>query len=141
MGVLDNAKDVRTPLRLRTMMEDAGLVNIEGYTIQLPLCDWPRGIIFRCQGKRTSIALRVTFFADLCCLLSSKYKLTRIAIADIREREIGQLNQENISKLLGSLSLFPFTQRLRMAIEEWLVLIAHARSEASNPAFKAYFPL
>ncbi|KAI9865148.1 MAG: hypothetical protein M1813_002468 [Trichoglossum hirsutum] len=103
MGVLDNAKDVRTPLRLRTMMEDAGLVNIEGYTIQLPLCDWPR--------------------------------------ADIREREIGQLNQENISKLLGSLSLFPFTQRLRMAIEEWLVLIAHARSEASNPAFKAYFPL
>ncbi|KAH0565897.1 hypothetical protein GP486_000700 [Trichoglossum hirsutum] len=72
---------------------------------------------------------------------SSEYKLTRIAIADIREREIGQLNQENVSKLLGSFSLFPFTQRLRMAIEEWLVLIAHARSEARNPAFKAYFPL
>ena len=62
-------------------------------------------------------------------------------MADTREQEIGQMNEENVTKLLSSLSLFPFTQQLRIAIEEWLVLIAHARREACNPAFRAYFPL
>ncbi|KAI9775043.1 MAG: hypothetical protein M1839_001595 [Geoglossum umbratile] len=62
-------------------------------------------------------------------------------MVDAREREIGQMNEENVSKLLSSLSLFPFTQQLRIAIEEWLVLIAHARNEACDPALRAYFPL
>jgi len=60
---------------------------------------------------------------------------------DAEKRRLGEMNQPNVNALLGSLSLYPFTEFLGMPIEQWLVLIAHARREAENPAFKAYFPL
>ncbi|KAF5719256.1 methyltransferase [Fusarium mundagurra] len=37
--------------------------------------------------------------------------------------------------------LYPFTQFLGMSFSDFQLLIAQARSEASNPAFKAYFPV
>ncbi|KAI0009727.1 S-adenosyl-L-methionine-dependent methyltransferase [Xylariaceae sp. FL0662B] len=58
-----------------------------------------------------------------------------------REFEIGIANQENVRLLLSSLALYPFTERLRMSITEFHVLVAQARLEASNPALKPYFPL
>ncbi|KAF5634119.1 methyltransferase [Fusarium sp. NRRL 25303] len=38
-------------------------------------------------------------------------------------------------------ALYPFTQFLGMSFSDFQLLIAQARSEASNPAFKAYFPV
>ncbi|EKJ77281.1 hypothetical protein FPSE_02556 [Fusarium pseudograminearum CS3096] len=58
-----------------------------------------------------------------------------------RDYEIGVSNRDNVSQLLSSLALYPFTQMLGMSFTDFQLLVAQARSEASNPAFKAYFPL
>ncbi|KAG8350413.1 hypothetical protein FVEN_g11434 [Fusarium venenatum] len=58
-----------------------------------------------------------------------------------RDYEIGVSNKDNVSQLLSSLALYPFTQFLGMSFTDFQLLVAQARSEASNPAFKAYFPL
>ncbi|KAI9821314.1 MAG: hypothetical protein M1827_004050 [Pycnora praestabilis] len=102
LSALEEIKDLRAPLRLNTMMANAGFVDMESKMIPLPLCAWSR---------------------------------------DPREFEIGNLNRQNVQKLLGNLSLYPFTERLGMALEEMLVLVARARSEADDPSLKAYFPL
>ncbi|KAL1864227.1 hypothetical protein Daus18300_007824 [Diaporthe australafricana] len=60
---------------------------------------------------------------------------------DAREKEVGTANRENMSHLLSSLALYPFTERLNMSITEVQVLLAQARREAQDPAFKAYFPV
>ncbi|CAG7564123.1 unnamed protein product [Fusarium equiseti] len=58
-----------------------------------------------------------------------------------RDYEIGRSNNDNVSQLLSSLALYPFTQFLGMSFNDFQLLVAQARSEASNPAFKAYFPI
>jgi hypothetical protein len=60
---------------------------------------------------------------------------------DAREKEVGIANRENMSHLLSSLAIYPFTERLGMSITEVQVLLAQARREAQNPSFKAYFPV
>ncbi len=62
-------------------------------------------------------------------------------LIDPRERSIGEENRTNISRLLGTLALYPFERRLGMSFEETQVLVAQARAEAANPNLKAYFPL
>jgi hypothetical protein len=84
--------------------------------------------------------------------------LTRLTIADQREYDIGVANQENVRMLLSSVALYPFTHYLRyipfrgvpskykskadysvsMSITEFHVLVAKARVEAANPAFKVH---
>ncbi|KAM5348039.1 hypothetical protein ACJ41O_007863 [Fusarium nematophilum] len=58
-----------------------------------------------------------------------------------RDHEIGWANNDNVNQLLYSLALYPFTQFLGMSFNDFQLLVAQARSEASNPAFKAYFPI
>ncbi|KAH8775734.1 UMTA methyltransferase [Hyaloscypha sp. PMI_1271] len=58
-----------------------------------------------------------------------------------RDNEIGTTNRENIQRMLNSLAIFPFTERLNIPIQDVHLLIAQARVEADNPAFKAYLPL
>ncbi|GAP84850.2 putative umta methyltransferase [Rosellinia necatrix] len=53
-----------------------------------------------------------------------------------RDYNIGTANEENVRMLLSSLALYPFTHYLNMPIEEFHVLVARARAEASNPALK-----
>jgi hypothetical protein len=48
LSALDGLKDVRRPMYLHRMMIDAGLVDIESRTIQLPLCGWSRGMAPNC---------------------------------------------------------------------------------------------
>ncbi|KAI3402125.1 hypothetical protein diail_54 [Diaporthe ilicicola] len=60
---------------------------------------------------------------------------------DVREKEVGTANRENMSHLLSSLAIYPFTERLDMSITEVQVLLAQARREAQDPGFKAYFPV
>ncbi|KAK7704949.1 hypothetical protein SLS64_008297 [Diaporthe eres] len=60
---------------------------------------------------------------------------------DAREKEVGTANRENMSHLLSSLAIYPFTERLNMSITEAQVLLAQARRDAQNPSFKAYFPV
>ena len=62
-------------------------------------------------------------------------------MTDPRDREIGELNRENIRRLLSSLALYPFTQRQGMTIEAFQAMITQARAEAADPSLKAYFPL
>jgi len=58
-----------------------------------------------------------------------------------RDYEIGAANRDNVQRMLSSLAIFPFTERLNMPIQDVHLLVAQARVEADNPAFKAYFPL
>lgn len=51
------------------------------------------------------------------------------------------MNRENVRRLLSSLALYPFTQRMGMTLEAFQALIAQARTEAADPSLKAYFPL
>ncbi|PMD36288.1 S-adenosyl-L-methionine-dependent methyltransferase, partial [Hyaloscypha variabilis F] len=53
-----------------------------------------------------------------------------------RDRAIGNLNRENVQNMLSSLVLYPFTKRLGMTIQDTQLLVAQARIEADNPAFK-----
>ncbi|KAF8849992.1 UMTA methyltransferase [Acephala macrosclerotiorum] len=58
-----------------------------------------------------------------------------------RDRDIGIANHENVHRLLSSLAIYPFTERLGMSIQDVHLLVAQARLEADEPGFKAYFPL
>ncbi|KAL8407953.1 hypothetical protein RB594_006671 [Gaeumannomyces avenae] len=58
-----------------------------------------------------------------------------------REYAIGVANRDNVRRLLGSHAMYPFTTRLGMSVTEVQLLVARARHEADNPAFKAYFPV
>lgn len=58
-----------------------------------------------------------------------------------REKEIGTANRENTFHLLSSLAIYPLTERLGMSITDVQLLVAQARREALDPAFKAYFPV
>ncbi|KAI6381089.1 hypothetical protein MCOR25_001388, partial [Pyricularia grisea] len=58
-----------------------------------------------------------------------------------RERSIGAANRDNVHKLLASLATYPFAQGLGMSLKDIHLLVAQARNEAENPAYKAYFRL
>jgi hypothetical protein len=60
---------------------------------------------------------------------------------DAREKEVGVANRENMSHLLSSLAIYPFTERLGMPITEVQVLLAQARRDGQDPSLKAYFPV
>lgn len=60
---------------------------------------------------------------------------------DQRDNDVGIANRENVRRMLLSLAIYPFTERLRMPVQDVHLLVAQARLEADDPAFKAYFPL
>jgi hypothetical protein len=60
---------------------------------------------------------------------------------DLREKRIGESMNRIVADTLRSLSLYTLTTRLHMRIQDLDKLIERAAAEASNPAFKAYFPL
>lgn len=71
---------------------------------------------------------------------------------DPREYNIGTANRENVQQFLGSMALYPFTERLgqvplshynhfnltypRMPIQDVQLLVAQARGEADDPSLK-----
>ncbi|KAK4100864.1 S-adenosyl-L-methionine-dependent methyltransferase [Parathielavia hyrcaniae] len=55
---------------------------------------------------------------------------------DPRENAIGTANRANVQRLLSSLAVYPFAQALNMTNVDIELLVAQARSEADNPAFK-----
>ncbi|AEO55388.1 hypothetical protein MYCTH_2116126 [Thermothelomyces thermophilus ATCC 42464] len=58
--------------------------------------------------------------------------------SDLRENAIGAANQANVHHLMSSLSVYPFAHTLNMTDTDIQLLIAQARSEANDPAFKDY---
>lgn len=107
-------------IRLEGLMRNAGFENVESRMMQLPLCGWPDGLSLNCCGDEDG--------------------LTRRSL-DAREKEVGTANRENMSHLLSSLAIYPFTERLGMSITEVQVLLAQARREAQTLELKAYFPV
>ncbi|PKS08897.1 hypothetical protein jhhlp_003510 [Lomentospora prolificans] len=101
-------KDPRSPLQMEAMLRSAGFVDIEARVLTLPI-------------HALSKARELTFTDGF---------------VDERERNIGLANRENIHRLLSSMAVYPFTEFLGMSIAEVQILVAQARSEASNPAFK-----
>ncbi|KAL6893259.1 S-adenosyl-L-methionine-dependent methyltransferase [Trichoderma evansii] len=61
--------------------------------------------------------------------------------SDPRDHEIGTLNAGIVSQLLYSMGLYPFTQMRDMPLEDFQLMVAQARNEATNPSYRAYFPL
>ncbi|KAL7808053.1 S-adenosyl-L-methionine-dependent methyltransferase [Trichoderma aethiopicum] len=60
---------------------------------------------------------------------------------DPRDHAIGALNVSNVSQLLYSMGLYPFTHIRGMPLEDFQLMVAQARSEATNPSYRTYFPL
>ncbi|KAK4238403.1 S-adenosyl-L-methionine-dependent methyltransferase [Achaetomium macrosporum] len=58
---------------------------------------------------------------------------------DPRDHAIGTANRANVHRLLSSLAVFPFAHALNMSNTDIQLLVAQARSEADNPAFKAVY--
>ncbi|KAJ0161439.1 hypothetical protein CTA2_6203 [Colletotrichum tanaceti] len=72
----------------------------------------------------------------------AEYLLLRlIGDLDPRQHRIGVVNRENVRRMLSSLAMYPMTEFRGMTSQEFQVLVAQARSEADNPAFRAYFPM
>ncbi|KAL7788734.1 S-adenosyl-L-methionine-dependent methyltransferase [Trichoderma ceciliae] len=60
--------------------------------------------------------------------------------SDPRDHEIGALNVSNVSQLLYSTGLYPFTHTRGMSLEDFQLLVAQARNEASNPSYRVREP-
>lgn len=60
---------------------------------------------------------------------------------DPREKRIGEMQGEIILATLRGLSLYPLTSKLGMSFEEFDELTEKASEEATDPQYKAYFPL
>lgn len=123
MGALGDVKDLRVGTRLRNLLTEAGLVEVDATMIPLPLSAWSNGMPIH-SGEECRIR---DIGAD--------------HVLDPRMREIGAMNRENIRKLLKTLPLYPLTQRQRMPREQFDALVAQARREADSRSLKAYFPL
>ncbi|KZL66760.1 UMTA methyltransferase, partial [Colletotrichum tofieldiae] len=108
-------KDPRAPLQMQSWMQSAGFDSVETQMIPLPTCGWSSGEepIGRCAGHRSS-------FGDV----------------DPRQHQIGVANRENVRRMLSSLAMYPMTEFRGMTSQEFQVLVAQARSEADNPAFR-----
>ncbi|SPQ23682.1 d8484310-72a4-40f8-8227-25c48514d0b9 [Thermothielavioides terrestris] len=55
---------------------------------------------------------------------------------DPRDNAIGAANRANVHRMLSSLAVFPFSHALGMTNADIQLLVAQARAEADNPAFK-----
>ncbi|EFQ27636.1 uncharacterized protein GLRG_02780 [Colletotrichum graminicola M1.001] len=62
--------------------------------------------------------------------------LKLIGDLDPRQHQIGVVNRENVRRMLASLAMYPMTEFKGMTSQEFQVLVAQARSEADNPAFR-----
>ncbi|KAF2836014.1 S-adenosyl-L-methionine-dependent methyltransferase [Patellaria atrata CBS 101060] len=60
---------------------------------------------------------------------------------DPKYREIGRLNVENMSKMIESLAIYPFTQFAQWPKDRVDSLIQAARMELNNASLKLYMPL
>ncbi|OBR12300.1 UMTA methyltransferase [Colletotrichum higginsianum IMI 349063] len=108
-------KDPRAPLHLQSWMQSAGFDSVETQMIPLPTCGWS-------NGKE---------IAEAEYLL-----LGLIGDSDPRQHHIGVVNRENVRRMLSSLAMYPMTEFRGMTSQEFQVLVAQARSEADNPAFR-----
>lgn len=122
MRALEDRKDLRIGSKLRTLCEEAGLVEVDAKMIPLPLSAWS-------SGKFPLAVLRCDWDTNADCN------------TDPRMREIGRYNSENIRQLLRSIALYPLTQRLHMSTQSFDRLVEQAQEEARNHSLKAYFPL
>ncbi|CAG8020845.1 unnamed protein product [Penicillium olsonii] len=120
LSALEDKKDLRIGSKLRTLMADAGFVEVDTKMIPLPLSAWSTGWFFKDPWEIT---------------------VTDSLISDLRMKGIGESNHENAQQLLQSLALYPLTQRLHMPPEVFTSLVAQAQREAADPTLKAYFPL
>ena len=88
---LEGLKDLRVPLRLSTLMREAGFVDVESRMIPLHTCGWSAG----------EFVLGVSPIS------------TDILISpDPRQNEIGMANRENVQRFLASLAEYPLTEKL-----------------------------
>ena len=136
ISALDGIKDPRAPMQLQNLFNAAGFVEIESRMIPLPLCGWPIGKgLFWLRALPGFKRARSSSLRACCC------RLMRSTQADPRQRQIGTANREINSKLLSSLAVYPFTERLGMSAQEYGILVARARADAANPSLRPYFPL
>ncbi len=136
-------KDPRAPLHLERLVRNAGFVDVETRLLPLPLSAWSTG--------RLSVP-------TLACVCELRPQPRLMGRTDAREHDIGAANRENVRRLLSSLAIYPFTENLgwvrrgpvaprrrltagdSMTIADLQVLVAQARAEADNPAFKVGSP-
>lgn len=129
---MEGLKDLRVPLRLANLMRDAGFVDVEHRIIPLHTCGWSTGWLhismlgglnsdmLTTQTKEsTKLVLPIERMFSACfplwpCILSP--------------RDWGKASSPAASPML--------TWFDRMPIQDAHLLIARARLEADNPAFK-----
>lgn len=117
MRSMEDIKDLRVGNRLRTLLTASGFTEVDVKMIPMPLSPWPNS------------------------MTSALHRSVLIISPDPTSREIGAVNEENVTKLLESLSLYSLTRRLRMPHWQYGELISQAREEVRDRNLKAYFPL
>ncbi|KAK4193909.1 S-adenosyl-L-methionine-dependent methyltransferase [Podospora australis] len=95
--------------------------------------------------KDPRVALRLQTLMTQAGFVEVESRLITLPLSgwstDPRDQAIGAANRANVQRLLSSLAIYPFAQALGMSNTDIQLLVAQARSEADNPAFKAYFPV
>ncbi|KAK0671058.1 S-adenosyl-L-methionine-dependent methyltransferase [Cercophora samala] len=95
--------------------------------------------------KDPRVALRLQTLMTQAGFVEVESRLLTLPLSgwsnDPRDREIGIMNRVNAHRTLSSLAMYPFSQGLGMSNIDIQLLVAQARAEADNPAFKAYFPV
>ncbi|CAP70369.1 uncharacterized protein PODANS_3_4520, partial [Podospora anserina S mat+] len=95
--------------------------------------------------KDPRVALRLQTLMTQAGFVEVESRLITLPLSgwsnDPRDRDIGVANRANAHRLLSSLAMYPFSQGLGMSNTDIQLLVAQARAEADNPAFKAYFPV
>ncbi|QSZ33890.1 hypothetical protein DSL72_005464 [Monilinia vaccinii-corymbosi] len=151
---LNGLKDLRIALRLPAMMRAAGFVEIEYRMIPLHTC----GVSFRFHNVKNLDTMgqfpnqhvltsrlgnndlfhveRLVHVVKRSVNSDCAEKHTSNSLTDPREHDIGTANRENVQQFLGSIAVYPFTERLGMSIQDVQLLVAQARREADDPALK-----
>ena len=130
---LQGLKDLRVPLRLSALMREAGFVDVESRMIALHTCGWSTGALSSqiYAPLLTTGHIRSTRERNWHCESRKRPEISRIVSIISFDRKVGV----NVLNPLASSVVLKLWRR--MAIQDVQLLVARARLEADNPAFKA----
>jgi hypothetical protein len=126
----ESNRSPRIGQRLQHLMNEAGLREVYGSSINLPIGAWPSG------------TLPVFFFASVIStsLQGESWEVSN-NFPDPRLASIGRDMVGMVGVLLDSLAIWPFTERLGMTDQEVKDITNNARRELDDPTLRLYLPM
>ncbi|KAH6663497.1 S-adenosyl-L-methionine-dependent methyltransferase [Halenospora varia] len=126
----EGLKDLRVPLRLPALMREAGFVDVEHQMIPLHTCAWSSGMSLKPIFLMSELTLcRSASERNWCSTPRRRTKLP-LVYGHLSFHRTTWVSIHCISPALALILFF------RMTIQDVHLLVAQARIEADNPAFK-----